>query len=275
MFRENVPAKPEIAGRIAATMVPVAVDFRTFQDPRSEESRFLTPLVKQRDQDQGVWIFSPEGKALGGFVGFGDMAAQTRKVIDDALAAHGDVAARTVEPAEMHPHRGRGRTPEGGACLAQYVRRWGNTLFSHGSSPVISSVALSAAELRELAPPKVVVGTRWTVPEAVTRRFCRLSSPLCFQHAPQPDGVTAASIEGRVASIDGAGARLVYTGRIASTHRGISEQEVRLEGEGSCDVNGAALRSLLIVGSGSLVWKEAPDKPATFDALAEWTLGAP
>jgi hypothetical protein len=276
MFRENVLTRPEIADRIARTMVPISLNYERVLDSSSKESKFLAPLLRQRDQEQGVWIFYPDGRPLAGFEGFGDMAGRTRKMVEDALVAFGDVAPRTVRPQETHPQRGMGMTQDGSVCLAVYVRRWGNTLYSHGSSPVISSVRLTEDEFRALAPRELISGSEWSLPSEVAKRFCRLTSPLCYQHAPQPDWVTNVRIDAKLKSTDPNVGWIGYTGRLASVHavggKAISEQSVALTGEGQYDVKSKRMRSLVFVGTGKLVWSEAPDKPATFHALAEWEL---
>jgi hypothetical protein len=285
MFRENVLAKPDMVELIASTFVPVVFDYQNLDDPKSDAARFLRPLIQQRKQDQGIWIFTPEGKALGGFVGFGDMRAQTKKVIDDSLKVFGPVAPRKAEARETHPYRGKGVMPDGRVCLAAYVRRSGSTLYSHGTSPVISSITLSEKQFRALAPPKQFLGLErgegkeWTVPEEVAKSFSRITSPLCYQHAPRPDWVTDVRIGAKVEAIVDGLARLRYEGTISSVHRGrigkISEQTTSIEGEGVYDVAAGKMRSLLLLGSGKLVWSEAPDKPAAFDALVEWDRDPP
>src|SRR5687767_9553093 len=129
MFRENVLTQEAILARIASTMVPVALDYQKLEDPKSKEAQLLRPLMKQRNQEQGVWIFSPEGKALGGFVGFGDMAGQTKKVIEDALKAFGPpVKPREAKAIKTHPYRGNGMMSGGSVCLAEYIRTSDNAL---------------------------------------------------------------------------------------------------------------------------------------------------
>lgn len=276
MFRENVLTKPEIIERISETMIPVALNYEKVQDSTSAEAKFLQPLLAQRAQDQGVWIFSPAGKALGGFVGFGDMAGETRKVIDNALRDFGSVKLRKVQAEETHPRRGRGVMSDGSVLLAEYVRRWGSTLHSHGTSPVLSTLMLDASEFKALAPREAIVGSKWTLPEMVAKKFCRLTSPFCYQHAPQPDWVTAVRIDARVRAVQDGVVQLDYEGRIASVHHGrggqkISTQETKLTGEGVYDLETMQMRSVLMVGAGTLLWTEVPDQLVTFNALVEWS----
>lgn len=280
MFRENVLVNEEIIQRIATTMVPIALDYEKIQDAQSPEARFLRPLMKQRNQEQGVWIFAPDGKALGGFIGFGDMVGKTKGALDSSLKAFGPVTPRKAAAANTHPHRGLGVRPDGSVCVAEYVRRTRGGLGNHAKAPVISSVTLSEKEFKALAPARPVAGARWEIPAEVAKRFSRLTSPLCYQHAPQPGWVKTARLAAEVRSVEGGTASIGYEGALASTHVGgggktISEQEVKLTGEGVYDVKTGKMRSVLIVGSGTVRWPEAPDKPASFDALAEWSLEAP
>jgi hypothetical protein len=280
MFRENVLTQREIIDRIASTMVPVALDYQTLQDAKSPEAKLLLPLMTQRDQDQGVWIFAPDGKALGGFVGFGDMVGQTKDVIEGALKSFGPITPRRVEPVETDPYRGRGVMQDGSVCLAESVRTSDDALrFMDAKSPVISRVTLSATEFRAFAPGEPAVGSKWTIPEAVAKRLSRVTSPMCYQHAPEPGWVTGVLLDAEVRSIEGGVAWLGYQGRISSEHRVgnvvVSVQDTKLSGEGAYDVSNNCLRSVLLIGEGELRWPEDPEKRVTFDALVEWRRDAP
>jgi len=280
MFRENVLTQDSIIDRISSTMVPVVVDFQTIQDPKSKEGQLLRPLMKQRKQEQGVWIFSPDGKALGGFVGFGDMVGQTTQVIEDALKVFGPVKLREAKGVATHPYWGNGVMPNGRVCLAEYIRTSDDALrYMDAKSPVLSSVTLSEKEFGAFAPPKAVTGTKWTLPDDVAKKFSRVTSPACYQHAPQPDWVKAVRINAEVRTIKDSVVWLRYDGRIASEHQGagktISVQETKLTGEGVYDLKTKSMRSLLLVGPGTLRWPEEPKRLVTFDVLVEWNLKAP
>jgi hypothetical protein len=261
-------------------MVPVALDYQKVQDSASKEAQFIRPLMKQRKQEQGVWIFSPEGKALGGFSGFGNMVGQTKQVIDDALKDFGPVTPRKIEPADANPHRGIGFMPDGGVCLAEYVRTADESLhLTHPKTPVISTVTLSRQELAAFAPPRAAVGAKWTLPANVAKRLARISSPMCYQHAPQPDWVTDIEIRGEVKGVEAGVAQLLFAGQIASVHRvsgqDVSRQRVELAGEGVYNLAEKRLESLLLIGDGELRWPEAPAKLVTFEALVEWGIESP
>lgn len=276
MFRENVLTKDDIIERIAKTMVPIAVDRWKAEDPTTKEAEFLQPFLKKNPANGSPCIHAPDGKVLGAFKGYGDMAGRTRQLIDDALKTFGPVKPRAVKAMETHPYRGKGVMPDGGVCLAQYIRPSAQALATlHTKTPVVSNMVLSAKEFDALAPPRPVVGAKWTVPGEVAKRFSRVTSPLCRQHAPEPDWVTAVEMSAEVRTVKDDAALVRYEGRIASKHevagQTISVQQTKLTGEGVYDLQTKALRSVLLVGTGSLRWREAPQKAITFEVLVEWT----
>ena len=278
MFRENVLTKDEMIERIASTMVPVAVDRWKADDPKTREAQFLQPFLKKNPPNGSPCIYSPEGKVLGDFQGydFGRM----KQVIDDALKAFGPVKPRKVKPVETHPYRGKGVMRDGSVCLAEYIRASDNALrFVDAKSPVVSSVTLTEKEFRAFAPQETVAGAKWALPDEVAKRLARITSPMCYQHAPQPDWVTGVRIDAEVRTIKDGAAWVSYKGNISSEHRVkgkiVSVQETKLTGEGVYDIKTKSMRSVLLVGSGTLRWPEAKEKLFTFDALVEWILEAP
>jgi len=278
MFRENVLTNDDVIERIASTMVPVAVDRWKAEDSKTREAQFLQPFLKRNGAQGSPCIFSPEGKVLGGFRGYD--FRQATKLIENALKAFGPVKPRNVKPVEHNPHRGKGMMRDGSVCLAEYIRTSDAALgFVHAKSPVISSVTLSDNEFRAFAPREAVVGAKWTLPDGVAKRLSRVTSPLCYQHAPQPDWVTDVRLNAEVQAIKDGAAWLRYEGQIASTYRvrgeTISDQETKLKGYGVCDLKTKRMRSMLLVGSGALRQLDDPKKPLTFDALVEWNLEAP
>ena len=278
MFRENVLTKDEIIDRIASTMVPVAVDRWKAEDPKTREAQFLQPFLKRNPAKGSPCIYSPEGKVLGEFHGFD--FARMKNVIDDALKAFGPVEPRKVKPVEIHPYRGKGVMRDGSVSLAEYVRVSEESLgFFNAKSPVISSVTLSERELGAFASQNPVVGAKWAVPESVAKKLARITSPACYQHAPQPDWVTGVRIDAEVQAIKDGAAWLRYEGRISSAHpvrdKTVSDQETKLTGYAEYDLKTKQLRRLLLIGSGTLRWPEDPKKIVTFDALVEWVREAP
>ena len=273
MFRENVLVKKDIIDRLSETMIPVALDYQKMLDRKTREARYLLPLMKERGDKQGVWIFSPQGKTLGRGVSFGNMHGKTHRMIDKALKTFGSVKVRRVAKVETHPHRGKGFRSDGSVCLAEYVRRRDRDKIR---SPVISSVILSAKEFEAFAPRKVSDGEQWALPKSIAKKLCRVASPMCYQHAPQPNWVKGVIVKARVRAVQNGLAELSYEGKMLSERilrngKVLSEAELAFKGEGVYDIGAARMRSLVIVGSGIFRWpEEAPDRPVPFDALIEW-----
>ena len=273
MFRENVLVKDDIIDRISETMIPIALNYQKVLDRRSAESRFLRPLMKREGDNQGAWIFTPEGKTLGRFSGFGDMRGKTKRMIEDALETFGPVTLREVDDGVADPDRGKGYRKDGSVRLAEYVRSREQDKIK---SPVISSVNLSVGEFAAFAPSKPHVGEQWAVPEPIAKSLCRAASPMCYQHAPQPDWVKDIDLRATVRSIRDGVAELRYEGttsseRLLRNGGVLSKQELALEGEGLFNIRTGKMESLLIVGSGIFRWpEEAPDRLVAFDSLIEW-----
>lgn len=280
MFRENVLTRDEIIDRIGSTMIPVAVDRWKAEEPGTREAKFLQPFLEKNPPEGSPCIYSPEGKVLGGFRGYGDMAGRTRKLIEDALKVHGPVKPRQIKAIQTHPFRGKGVMPDGSVRLAAYLRPSSKTLASLTiKSPVISSIALTRGGFKTLAPPRPVVGAKWLLPDEAARQFARVTSPLCRQHAPEPDWVTAVRIQGEVQTLKDEAAVVRYEGRIASEHHAggttVSVQMMTFTGEGIYDLKSKEMCSILLVGSGTLRWPEAPGKLFVFEVLVEWDIERP
>ncbi len=273
MFRENVLVKEGIIDRISATMVPIALNYEKVIDRRSRESRFVRSIITEGGDIQGVRVITADGKILGSYSGFGDMAGKTHRMIDNALKKFGPIENRGVAEGTADPNRGLGLRSDGSVCLAEYVRRRDRDKIK---SPVISNVILSKDEFAQFAPSKPVVGETWVLPEAVAKRLCRAASPMCYQHAPQPDWVTGVTLKARVEGVENGLAKLAYEGQLSSERhwRGgeiLSEQNLKLRGAGIYDIAGKKLQSLLLVGTGTFRWpKEHPDRVVPVESLIEW-----
>ena len=276
MFRENVLVKDDVIDRISKTMVPVAMDYEIVQKNASPEARFVNRLVGSEGHTAGVYIFSPDGKKLGSGVSFGNMRVKTLRMIAASLEKFGPVEPRKFEAIDLNPYRGIGVRPDGSVRLAEYVRQRDRLKIK---SPVISSVRLSAKEFQAFAPRSATSGKVWTVPESVAKKLCRVASPMCYQHAPQPDWVKAVTLKAKVGTISNGLMKVSYQGTMSTQRvlrgRAFSAQEVTLNGEGVYDLSERKMRSLLIVGSGTMRWLQGSTKPLAFDALIEWESQAP
>ncbi len=293
MFRESVLFNDDLIDRVSGTMVPVAMDVQRILSPESKEAQFLRPMIQPGGGQKistgsvsGIWIFSSEGKVLGRpFVGVEDMVRKTEAILDGAAQVHGPVERRNTRPVETHPYRGKGFMPDGSVCLAEYVREGEPHTYSNIKCPVRSSAVLTREEFAAFSPSEATRGAEWDLPEAVAKRLCRVTSSMCYQHAPQPDWVTRVGIHARVSNIAGGVASLSYTGRISTRYiagdfkkiskgvpgKGvISEQEMTLTGEGAYDLETGKMLSVLIVGTGAMRQDWKPNGTVAIHGLIEW-----
>ena len=123
MFRESVLVNPEVIKRVSETMVPIALDYQLVLDRSSPESKRIRSLINRPGDIQGVYVFSPNGKQLGGSIGFGDMLGKTKRMLNGSLKAFGPVKPRQAPARNLLPNRGYGFKADGGVTLAEYVRR--------------------------------------------------------------------------------------------------------------------------------------------------------
>jgi hypothetical protein len=232
-------------------------------------------VQRQKDQYQGIWIISPEGKVLAGHHDIKDHKTWHREVletIDVALAKFGPVEPRRAERVDPLPYRGAGVEPDGGRTLAISTR------YLHegrrDGPVVIDSLTLPARDWAGLLPDNVADGVEWTVPEAVARRFSRVLSPGSDQSTmPHPKDVTQVRIAGKVQEVKDGVARLVYEGKIAAAHTyegKVSHSRARLTGVSLYDVKAREVRSLVWVFDGSYRHFPPYDSPRETGAAVEW-----
>ena len=267
--------------RVSAGFVPVAVNLYQVRAAQDAGGELFRSVRKQKDQYQGIWIVAPDGKVLAGHQDFRSHESWTREVlatIDAALEAFGPVTPRQAGRVDPRPHRGLGVRPDGSITLAIAVR------YTFGGRPegdgVIDSLTLPEAEWAGLAPPRMLEGTEWALPERVARRLCRILSPNSDQSTmPRPEEVTAVRLAGRVRAVEGGVARLAYEGTIAAAHTyegKVSRAEARLTGAGTCEVTSGRLLSFLLVSEGTYRMAPPYDKDLRPTAAAvEWRRGPP
>jgi hypothetical protein len=237
-------------------------------------------VQRQKDQYQGIWIVSPQGKVLAGHQDFKNPATWTQEVgetVDAALKGFGSVSPREVKPMNPLPFRGHGVQPDGSVCLALYCRQmrgggqqhvpagvaasrrwvWEGALRPDGP-PVVDSLTLTAKEWAALAPPKNDVGTTWAVPEAVARPFCRVLIPATDQASmPRPQDAKRARLTGTVEAVENGVARIRLAGAWEAVHLQEGDAKRPLRGAATADgivvydLEQQAIQSLLLVLSGS------------------------
>jgi hypothetical protein len=259
----------EVIRRVSASFVPVAVNLYKVRAAKDVGGELFRSVQRQKDQYQGVWIVSPDGKVLAGIhdyqavrdqeklkLGSGEvrkrMAQELLGVIDRALEAFGPVTERTVPADDPLPLRGRGVQPDGAVTMALYVRQmmgggaeyapagtpasrlwvWNGPLRPDGP-PVIDSLVLDAEAWSAFTPPKIEPGTNWLVPESIARQFSRVLVPSSDQSwMPLPEDAKQARLTGTVESVEDGVARIRLAGVWEAVHA--------IEGDASRLVRGGA-----------------------------------
>jgi hypothetical protein len=117
------------------------------------------------------------------------------------------------------------------------------------------------------------------VPEALVRRLHKVLAPGSDQSSlPRPEEVSAATLTGRVARVDGKVAYLTYSGRIAGAHLDMfnpksgkkTHADMRLVGVGAYDVGAGRLISFTLVGDGNYRHFPPYDYSQRYGAVVEW-----
>lgn len=256
-------------------------------------------MQRQKDQYQGVWIVSPEGRVLAGrqeYKDFKNGAVELLETIDAGLKAFGDVTPREAKATQPLPHRGLGVQADGGVSLALYGRQvlgggrhtipagiesscawyWDGALRPDGPI-MIDSLALPADEWTAFAPARPEAGAAWSVPEGVARKFTRLLSASSDQSGmPRPEDAKIATLQATVESVEGGVARLRFTGRWEMMHLVEGDPKrpqygaATAEGTGLYDVEGKSMRSLLLVFDGTIRSSRPDATPNRTGAVVEW-----
>lgn len=266
-------------------------------------------IQRQKDQYQGIWIVSPDGKVLAGkheYKDFKNGARELLDTIDAGLKAYGPVKPRPIDTkrppsaqtlATVLSSRGIGVRADGSVALALYVRQvlgggrtsmppgiesgrawlWDGPFRTDGPA-VIDTVSLGPAGWRAFAPAQVKAGARWSVPEKVAREFTRLLTASSDQSGmPRPDDATLAKLECEVESVSGNEVRIRLSGQWKMTHaiegdrRRLLHGEARARGVAIYDTASATMRSLLLVFDGTVRHGRADAPPNRTGAVAEWS----
>jgi hypothetical protein len=250
--------------RVSQYFVPAAINLYRVREAGDGSRELFLSIQRQKDQYQGIWIVSPEGKVLAArhdYADFQNGARELLETIDAGLASFAPLEPRRVQPPESIPRepisaemisdflpfRGKGVRPDGNVDLALYVRQvlgggretipagvepgrawlWDGPYRADGP-PVIDTVSLSAAAWATFAPTNLQPDANWSVPEQVAREFTRLLSASSDQSAmPQPEDATLATLECEVESVSGDEARIRLSGRWEMVHA-IEQDQSRL-----------------------------------------------
>jgi hypothetical protein len=285
--------------RVSESFVPAAVNLYKVRKATDGSREFFLSVQRQKDQYQGIWIVSPEGKVLAGrheYREFKNGAAELLETIDEGLKASGPVEPRQAKPTNPLPFRGVGVQADGGVSLALYGRQmlgggrstvpagveashawlWDGALRPDGPI-MIDTLALPAAEWGALAPEKPGAGATWTVPETIARKFTRLLSTSSDQSGmPVPEDTRVAELRGTVEAVESGTARVRFAGRwemmrlVEGDAKRPTYGAATAEGLALYDVERKAMRSLLLVFSGT-IRSGRPDAPLNRTAaVVEW-----
>jgi hypothetical protein len=263
--------------KVSDNFVPVAVNLYKVRQAKDAGGELFRAAQRQKDQYQGLWVVSPEGKVLAGHHDVKDHKNWSQEVLDtlDAgLKAFGPVRRRQVGPTDPLPYRGIGAGPDGTVTLAVYTRYLHQG--KRDGPAVIDSLTLPAGQWRAFMPPAATAGTDWAVPDAVARQLCRGLSPSSDQSTmPRPGEVTAVRLSGRVVEVKEGIARLRYSGEIAARHTyegKASHGQAQVIGSGSYDVKARRMQSLRLLFEGTYRSPSPYDRAAReTGAVVEWS----
>jgi hypothetical protein len=279
--------------------VPVAVNLYTLRSAQNAGGELFRSIQRQKDQYQGIWIFSPRGKVLAAHHDVKSHDSWTQEVlqtIDAALQAFGRVKPRAVKAADPLPHRGAGVLADGRVCLAIYVRHvlgggrdkapaavnrdslwtWDGALRPDGP-PVIDSLTLTDKEWAGFVPPTPTVGTEWRIAQATARKFARAVSASSDQSLmPRPQDAKTAELLARVESVSADHVLVRLAGKWETAHQYEGKTSfgwASAEGVAQYDTGRKTLRSLTLVLSRA--FRSPPpydtaDRPTA--AVVEWRL---
>ena len=255
--------------------MPVALNLYKIRNDSGPAGALFRSVQRQKEQYQGIWVVSPEGKVLSGHHGFKaeDEPGRSREVlqaIQDGLAAFGPIQESVLPAVNPLPYRGKGSKPDGSVTLAIYGR------YLHDGRPdgpaMIDSLDLSRDEWRSLTTPQT---GSWTIPEPVARKLVRLLSPNSDQSTmPQPKDATIWTIE-CVRDQEPPHAAVLLEGRLEAIHlcEGDPKRPIRSGGhiEGLVQFREGSPVALNLVLTGTYRHSPPYDAPRQFGAVVEWT----
>jgi hypothetical protein len=263
--------------KVSDNFVPVAVNLYKVRQARDAGGELFRAAQRQKDQYQGLWVVSPEGKVLAGHHDIKDHKNWSQEVLDTldtGLKAFGPVRPRQVAPTDPLPYRGTGVGPDENVTLAIYTR-YLHQGWRDGPA-VIDSLTLPAGEWGAFMPPAATAGTDWALPEAVARQLCRVLSPSSDQSTmPRPGEVTDVRLTGRVIEVKEGIVRLLYRGEIAARHTyegKASHGQAQVVGLGAYDVKAKRMQSLRLLFEGTHRSPPPYDKAVReTGAVVEWS----
>lgn len=279
--------------------MPVAANLYTTRKASDGSAEFLRTVQRQKDQYQGIWIVTSEGKVLAGHHDVKDHAAWAREVLetlDEGLKAFGPVDLRQAAPTDPLPFRGRGVRDDGSVTLALYGRQMlggGRAAMPRGVEPgrawlwdgpyrpdgpaMVDSLTLAAGEWAAFRPPVPGAGTEWGVPESVARKFVRILSASSDQSGmPRPEEAAVAELRAKVESVDSGVARVSWRGRWEAVRLPEGRKDRAQYGAGTAsgtarvDVARNSVTSLLLVFDATVRHGSPTAAPVRTGGVVEW-----
>ncbi len=163
------------------------------------EHRLQNAWGIKRFRPIGMHVVSPDGTLIASSACPLDSQV-VLQFLRRALHGHESSLPRSVAPSGPARDRGYGLQPDGSARLAVTIRA-----MDHGrpaDSPVLDSIRLTASQLKAMAPPNAVSGTRYALPAGASREFVRaLTDTPDLTYALRAQDATAAHFEAQVVSV--------------------------------------------------------------------------
>lgn len=283
--------------RISEEFVPAAINLYRVRKASDGARELFQSVQRQKDQYQGVWIVSPDGKVLSGRQDYRDFkngAVELLETMDAGLQAFGPVGPRRAKPTNPLPHRGIGVQAEGSVTLALYGRQilgggretipagveasrawlWDGALRADGPT-MIDSLTLSPEEWSAFSPAKLEAGASWSLPEGVARKLVRLLTASSDQSGmPRPEDATVSELKASVESIEGGLSKIRLAGRweMSRLVEGDPKRPMSAAAtaEGEAVSEGGKLRSLLMVFDSTIRHGRSEGGPNRAGAVVEW-----
>ena len=96
----------KVIRRVTTEFVPVAVNLYKVRHAKDAGGELFRSVQRQKDQYQGIWIISPQGKVLAGHHDIKSHETWSQEVLDTldvSLKAFGPVSPRQVKPTNPLP----------------------------------------------------------------------------------------------------------------------------------------------------------------------------
>lgn len=266
---------------LAKDFVPIAANLYEIREKTHPAYWLYESLQKQKDNYQGLWIATPDGKLLGAFMDWPNRETDWTETLLTTLArarkAFGPSESRTPGPgANLYPSKGIGKSPDGNyhvAGLSRAVFNKGETF----SPPDLERVVLTPTEFLAFAPPTMTVGAEYAIRGDGPKKFSPLMTTGCGHNAyPEPTDVTGVELFGRVSAVANGQALVWYQGRIASQRESrfdkgkIARGEGKFFGYATFDVSTRAMLRLRLFLDTSYRNYPPYDGPQPMLGLAEW-----